>query len=197
MVLNNYLNILISGIGGQGIITLSRVIAEAAVSDNINAIVSETHGLSQRGGSVEVHLRIGDVYAPLIPKGEADILLSMEIIEAARNISYLRDHGVAITSDTILRPAIPGVKIPKKEDIINEFSRNKISLYIIPARELSEKAGSYLTENMVLLGALYKIGKLYRFISEDSIRKTISSLRNPELNLKAYKLGADFCFNNC
>jgi indolepyruvate ferredoxin oxidoreductase beta subunit len=192
MGINSKINIVIAGVGGQGIITLSKIIGDAAVKENVKVLVAETHGLSQRGGSVEVHLRIGDVYAPLVLKGEADILLSMELIEAARNIDYLNQNGIVITSDVILRPPIPGVKLPKKEEIVSEFKRNNIKYYIIPTKDLSEKAGSYLSENIVLLGALYKLADLEKFISIDSIKESIKTMRNPEINLKAFELGSSF-----
>ncbi|MEB3797597.1 MAG: indolepyruvate oxidoreductase subunit beta [Caldisphaeraceae archaeon] len=184
-----FINIVVCGVGGQGIITLSRIIAESAIKDGVNAIVSETHGLSQRGGSVEVHVRIGEAYSPLISKGEADLLLSTEMIETARNISYIKEGGVVITSDTMVRPPIPGVRLPKKEDIIREIEKNKIEYYLIPSRAIAERLGSYLVENMVLLGALYKVGGLDRFISIESLKESLSSLRNPETNIKAFEEG--------
>jgi len=192
MGVSSKINIVIVGVGGQGIITLSKIIGDAAVKENVKVLIAETHGLSQRGGSVEVHLRIGDVHAPTVPKGEADILLSMELIEAVRNVDYLNQNGIIITSNTILRPPIPGVKLPKEDEILSEFKKNNIKYYVIPTKELSEKAGSYLSENMVLLGALYKLSSLEKFININSLKDIIKTMRNPEINLKAFELGSSF-----
>jgi indolepyruvate ferredoxin oxidoreductase beta subunit len=192
MGVSSKINIVIVGVGGQGIITLSKIIGDAAVKENVKVLIAETHGLSQRGGSVEVHLRIGDVHAPTVPKGEADILLSMELIEAVRNVDYLNQNGIIITSNTILRPPIPGVKLPKEDEILSEFKKNDIKYYVIPTKELSEKAGSYLSENMVLLGALYKLSSLEKFININSLKDIIKTMRNPEINLKAFELGSSF-----
>ncbi|MFP3144167.1 MAG: indolepyruvate oxidoreductase subunit beta [Caldisphaera sp.] len=192
MGVSSKINIVIVGVGGQGIITLSKIIGDAAVKENVKVLIAETHGLSQRGGSVEVHLRIGDVHAPIVPKGEADILLSMELIEAVRNVDYLNQNGIIITSNTILRPPIPGVKLPKEDEILSEFKKNNIKYYVIPTKELSEKAGSYLSENMVLLGALYKLSSLEKFININSLKDIIKTMRNPEINLKAFELGSSF-----
>jgi len=192
MGVSSKINIVIVGVGGQGIITLSKIIGDAAVKENVKVLIAETHGLSQRGGSVEVHLRIGDVHAPIVPKGEADILLSMELIEAVRNVDYLNQNGIIITSNTILRPPIPGVKLPKEDEILSEFKKNNIKYYVIPTKELSEKAGSYLSENMVLLGALYKLSSLEKFININSLKNIIKTMRNPEINLKAFELGSSF-----
>ncbi|AFZ70009.1 2-oxoacid:ferredoxin oxidoreductase, gamma subunit [Caldisphaera lagunensis DSM 15908] len=189
MAMNSKLNIVISGVGGQGIVTLARIIGEAAVNNDVKVLIAETHGLSQRGGSVEVHVRLGNVYAPLVPKGGADILLSMELIESARNVDYLNKDGMVISSDTILRPPIPGVKLPKKEEIIKEFEKNNIKYYLIPTKELAEKIGSYQSENMILLGALYKFSQISKFINIDSIKESIKTMRNPEINIKAFELG--------
>ncbi len=191
MAMKSKLNIVISGVGGQGIVTLARIIGEAAVKNDVKVLIAETHGLSQRGGSVEVHVRLGNVYAPLVPKGEADVLLSMELIETARNIDYLNTNGLVISSDVILRPPIPGVKIPKKDEIIKEFEKNNIRYYLVPTKELAEKIGNYQSENMILLGSLYKYSEINKFIDMDSIKDSIKTMRNPEINLKAFELGSN------
>jgi len=84
MGVSGRLNVVMVGVGGQGLVTAAKVLADAAIDSGTKALVAETHGLSQRGGAVEVHVRLGDVYAPLVPRGRADVLLAFEIIEAAR-----------------------------------------------------------------------------------------------------------------
>ncbi|HIE36662.1 TPA: indolepyruvate oxidoreductase, partial [Candidatus Geothermarchaeota archaeon] len=100
-------NILFAGVGGQGIITLGRLIGSALTNSGFNVLMAETHGLSQRGGSVTVHMRVGDVNSPLVPLGGADLLVGLELIEAVRNLGYLSRDGVKIVNDYIMRPSIP------------------------------------------------------------------------------------------
>ncbi|MEM0173092.1 MAG: 2-oxoacid:acceptor oxidoreductase family protein, partial [Sulfolobaceae archaeon] len=131
-------NILIAGIGGQGIITLGKILANAALNAGLKAIVAETHGLAQRGGAVNVHVRIGDkVYAPLIPFGEADYLLGLEAMEVLRNINYASKYKtVIIINKSIIRPVLPKVKVLNFEEIdkkLNGFKKIWIS-----ANEIAE-----------------------------------------------------------
>ena len=183
------LNIIVAGVGGQGLITLSNVLGKAAVNSGTKVLVAETHGLSQRGGSVEVHVRLGNVYAPLIPVGGADILVGMELIEAARFLYYLKSGGVAVLNDRVIKPAVPGVVEPARDDLVNYISRYASNVYLVNALELAERAGSPLAQNMTVLGALVSTGILERFVSKEAIVRVIKTLRSPEVNMKAFELG--------
>jgi len=183
------LNLVVVGVGGQGLLTLSSIIANAALGRGLNAIVSETHGLSQRGGSVEVHVRLGNVYAPLIPVGGADILVGMELIEATRFLYYLKRGGTAVLNDRIIKPAVPGVVEPAREDLLKYISHHAGKVYILDALKLAEKAGSPLAQNMAVLGALVSTGMLESLVSKEAISRVIKTLRNPEVNMKAFELG--------
>ncbi len=183
------LNIIVAGVGGQGLITLSNVLGKAAVNSGTKVLVAETHGLSQRGGSVEVHVRLGNVYAPLIPVGGADILVGMELIEAARFLYYLKSGGVTVLNDRVIKPAVPGVIEPARDDLVNYISSHASNVYLVNALELAERAGSPLAQNMAVLGALVSTGILEGFVSKEAIVRVIKTLRNPEVNVKAFELG--------
>ena len=175
------LNLLICGVGGQGIITMGRMIVEASFLSGLKATVAETHGLSQRGGAVNVHVRIGDVYYPLIPKGGADYLIALEAIEALRNIQYANKRTVIILNEKVERPVLPKVKVPRLEDIKKALSGFEV--ISVNADELALKAGNIRAVNAVMLGVL--MAKLSDLINEDAVLKV---LRN-EVNRRAYELG--------
>ena len=185
----NKISILVAGVGGQGLITLSNVLAKAAVASGTKVLVAETHGLSQRGGSVEVHVRMGDIYAPLIPIGGADILVGMELIEAARFLYYLRKGGTVVLNDRIIKPAVPGVREPSRNELIEYISSHAGRTYLIDALAIAREAGSPLAQNMVLLGSLLSTGLLENFVSKESVIRVIRTLRNAEINTKAFELG--------
>jgi len=186
------LNVLLTGVGGQGIITLATLIARAALSSGTKALVAETHGLSQRGGSVEVHLRLGDVEAPLVPKGEADVILGLEMVEAARKLGHVKDDGLILTSDTIIRPALPSVKTPSKEELVRFMVESGVDVVIVPASRLAADIGGMIFVNTVMLGALAASGVLSGLVDEEMLEWHISRLKRGEDNIKAYRLGFDF-----
>jgi len=184
------LNILVVGVGGQGILTLSRVLGEAAVASNLDVLVAETHGLSQRGGSVAVHVRIGwGVEAPLIPQGEADIVLGLELLEALRAAPSLRRGGVIVADLILIPPSIPGVKAPSLEDVVGALRSLDIELHLVHASDAAKKLGDARVANMYLLGYAYQRTRLRVLVEEKAIESAILRLPNPELNLKAFKLG--------
>jgi indolepyruvate ferredoxin oxidoreductase beta subunit len=182
-------NILVAGVGGQGLITLSSVLAKSAVASGTKVLVAETHGLSQRGGSVEVHVRMGEVYAPLIPVGGADILVGMELIEAARFLYYLKRDGTVVLNDRIIKPAVPGVEEPSRDVLVKYISSHSRRVYIVDALAIAREAGNALAQNMVVLGSLLSTGLLEDFVSKESVIRVIRTLRNPEINEKAFELG--------
>ena len=188
------LSILLAGVGGQGLITLASTLARAAVASGTKVLVAETHGLSQRGGSVEVHVRLGNVYSPLIADGDADIVLGLELIETARRAHVVKDGGVILSADTILRPAVPGVRVPKREELVKAITEaTGIEPVLVPARSLALKAGSGLYSNIVMLGALMATGLLEGLVELDVLERVVGSLRRGSENLQALRLGFDYC----
>ncbi|MCC6059936.1 MAG: indolepyruvate oxidoreductase subunit beta [Desulfurococcaceae archaeon] len=182
-------NILIAGVGGQGVLTLSRIIGEASLASGLNVLVAETHGLSQRGGAVVVHVRIGDVDSPLVPLGEADLMIGLELLEVIRNIGYMRRGGFIVADRLIIPPSILDVKTPSLDNVIEALRGLDVRLTVIPASEVAEKLGDVRVANVYLLGQAISITKLGSIIGFDGVVKVLRGLPNPELNLKAFKLG--------
>jgi indolepyruvate ferredoxin oxidoreductase beta subunit len=182
-------NILIAGVGGQGVLTLSRIIGEASLASGLNVLVAETHGLSQRGGAVVVHVRIGDVDSRLVPLGEADLMIGLELLEVVRNIGYMRRGGFIVADRLIIPPSIPDVKTPSLDNVIEALRGLDVRLTVTPASEVAEKLGDVRVANVYLLGQAISVTKLGSIIGFDSVVKVLRGLPNPELNLKAFKLG--------
>ncbi len=187
------LNILIVGVGGQGALTTSGIIARAAMKAGLNVVSAETHGMAQRGGSVEVHVRIGDVKAPLIPEGGADVMIALEPSEALRYARFLNRKSIIILNTRkIIPPSVTaGVgKYPELDEIISEL--RKISPRIIPvnASDLAEKAGNVLATNVVVVGMLLGYFSLPFTVKhvEEVIREVMPG-KIVDLNLRALKMG--------
>jgi indolepyruvate ferredoxin oxidoreductase beta subunit len=156
------INILLTGVGGQGIITAANILGKATLKAGLNVYVSEVHGMAQRGGSVNCTVRIGEVYGPLIAYGTANAIISAEPIEALRYIKYSNNKTKIITD---INPIIPytvtvgKVKYPNLEEVFNELSKNG-ELYKIDATKIAKDAGNIITKNIVLLGSLASSGIL-------------------------------------
>ncbi len=186
------LNVVISGVGGQGLITLANLIANSALKAGTNAIVAETHGLSQRGGTVVVHVRLGDVYAPLIPKGEGDVMLSMELIEAARYSDYLRDGAKVIVNDYLIPPSLPGVEVPSRNEILSELNR-RFKVKKVEATKRALELGDVRVANVMLLGAAIKEGVFEGFFEKEHVEAALKELwpKSYEMNLRALEEGLE------
>lgn len=185
-------NIILTGVGGQGVITAANILGKAALKAGLNVFVSEVHGMAQRGGSVNCTVRIGDVYGPLVANGTADAIVSTEPIEALRYINYSNKKTKIITD---INPVIPFTvsvgsdKYPNLDDVFNELRKNGI-LYKIDANKISIDIGSILSKNIVLLGALAALDVL--IFKSDLLLSTI--LENfpskfKEINKKAFQEG--------
>ena len=151
---------LICGVGGQGVILASRVIAEAAMDKGLAVRTSETIGMAQRGGSVASHVRFGEnVFSPLIPLGEADTLLAFEPGEAVRCLPYLRQGGLLIACDRAVQPA--RALAPYSGAEMLRYLRRAVSrCYVLSVREVEHACGSGKAVNMALVGALFGSGDM-------------------------------------
>lgn len=187
---NKVKSIMIVGVGGQGTLLASRLLGNALISCGYDVKVSEVHGMSQRGGSVVTYVRYGQkVYSPVIEKGEADIILSFEQLEAARWLPYLKKGGkIIINTQTIdPMPVITGVaKYP--EGILDAIAQKGINMITADALSLAEQAGSSKAVNVALIGVLAKSSELDKQIWIDTIKSTVPE-KFIELNLKAFELG--------
>jgi indolepyruvate ferredoxin oxidoreductase beta subunit len=187
--------IVLVGVGGQGILTISDIIASATLKKGLNILGSEVHGMAQKGGSVITNLKIGkELYSPSIPIGSAQILVGLEENETLRYMKYLKPKGLVITSTTVLNPVTwkrdknAAVEAQKKIGInLSEFNSKIIK---IEAEKLALEAGLALTQNIVLLGALSQVEGFP--LSDDELREALRE-RVPakyiEQNLKAFELG--------
>src|SRR4030066_1317941 len=144
-------DIILAGVGGQGIISIAYVIASAALEEGLEVKQAEVHGMSQRGGAVQSHLRPSRarIWSDLIPLGEADLVLSVEPLEALRYVDYLRPDGMVITSRA---PFLNIKDYPDVETLLGKIGEIPHHL-ILDSENLAKEAGSSRTQNMVLLGA--------------------------------------------
>ncbi len=188
------LNILLVGVGGQGILTTSGIIARAALKAGVNVVTAETHGMAQRGGSVEVHVRLGDVHSPLIPYAGADVVVSLEPVEAARYAQYLNENTLVILNNRSIVPTTVSAGLatyPKLEEIISNLEKITKNVKVVDASKIaSEVAGTVQATNVVVIGMLSKLIDLPIDYSkfEETIRDVFpEKLQEP--NLKALKAG--------
>ena len=183
-------NIIFTGVGGQGILLASEIISKAAVQAGYDVKKSEIHGMSQRGGSVNSHVRFGEkIYSPLVMKGSCDLLLAFEKLEALRMADFVKEEGTIIVNDQRINPStvISGAAIyPENiEEILN--TRFK-SVTFIDALKIAEAAGNPRTANTALLGAASKVLNIPLEIWKNAILSNVPE-RAIEVNLKAFRMG--------
>lgn len=192
-------DLVIAGVGGQGVVMLSNAIGSACAQAGVNAITGELHGLSQRSGTIYIHSRIGgSAKSPLIPYGEADAIVSLEAMEALRYIEYLKDDGVIIMSNRVIHPTIEVSDLSKEKStnfiklgsIIEKLKVVTNNISPIDALELAKKAGNPKTVNSVFIGALSSLAALP--ISVNDMKKGLKKVVPEKAlvqNLKAFELG--------
>ncbi len=181
----------LTGVGGQGIITMATLLANAALNAGHEALVAETHGLSQRGGTVIVHVRMGhSVYSPLVPRGAADVLIALEPLEALRYIDYLSDSGVLVVNTYSIPPPLPGVKPPKPEEVVEALKISGVRVYAVNATSKAIEIGDARTANTYLLGYVLGLGGFQGIISLEDFEEAIRRLgRLVEKNIEALHQG--------
>ena len=185
-------NIMIVGVGGQGSLLASKILGHLLMNEGFDVKVSEVHGMSQRGGSVVTYVRFGDrVYSPYVDKGEADYIVSFEILEAARWLPYLKPTGQIVTNTQQIdpMPVITGAA-QYPSNLVSKIRSKGVKLDALDCLSLAREAGSVKAVNIVLLGRLSH----YFDISEESWQKSLEANVPPkflELNRKAFALGRD------
>jgi indolepyruvate ferredoxin oxidoreductase beta subunit len=183
------INIILAGVGGQGILTIAAVIDEAALQSGLIVRQAEVHGMSQRGGAVQSHLRIADqeIYSDLIAEGTAHLILSVEPLEALRYLPFLAVEGRIVTSTDLF---INMEGYPAIEHIHAELHRTNRPV-LVSAAELARKAGNPRTSNMVMLGAAAPFTGLASQKLEDSIEKLFSKKGDEivAMNIRAFRTG--------
>lgn len=190
------IDIILAGVGGQGILSIAAAIGQTALLNNLYIKQSEVHGMSQRGGAVMSHLRISDkpVASDLIPTGEADLIISVEPMEALRYLPYLSSTGWVITNSQPFENIPNYPDIQKVMEALNTLPRK----IVIDADPMAQAAGSIKSSNMVVLGASVPFLQM----PYDSIKKGIEAIFGAkgqaivELNLKALQMGYEFAEKN-
>ncbi|MFO7677648.1 MAG: indolepyruvate oxidoreductase subunit beta [Thermoplasmatota archaeon] len=187
--MNNKTNIVLTGVGGQGVITAANILGKAAVKADITIYVSEVHGMAQRGGAVNCTVRMGDLSGPLVPSGTADAIVSTEPIEALRNIAFANKKTKIITDINPVVPftvAVGGEKYPDLNDVFNELQSHAV-LYKIDSLKIAKESGAIITKNIVMLGAL-AASDILPFKSDVLLEAILENvpLKYKEINKKAF-----------
>ena len=184
-------DIILSGVGGQGILSIAAVIGEAALKEGLYMKQAEVHGMSQRGGDVQSNLRLSDspIASDLIPKGSANLIISLEPMEGLRYVSYLKEDGWLVTNSR------PFINIPNYPDLdkLNEELDKFPHKVVLDVEEIAKEAGSVRAANIVMLGAAapflgIEYDKIACGVSQIFARKGEEIV---EMNLKALKAGYD------
>lgn len=190
-------NILIVGVGGQGIILASEVLASAAMRAGYDVKQSEVHGMAQRGGSVSSHVRFGErVFSPTIPLGEADVLLSFEMLESLRWLHYLTPGGATVVNVQQIDPmTVASGKAEYPQNVRETVVGRGLKPFFIDGRALAERAGHIKSVNVVLLGVLSTLLEFDRSLWEEAIRNRVPA-KSLEINFRAFELGRAAGFKN-
>ena len=191
-------NVLITGVGGQGVILMSELLGKAAVSDGLRVRGSEVLGMAVRGGPVISTIRIGsEVYGPLIPAGKGDLIIGMEPAETLRNITYMSKSSLIILNTQRVVPVMVFLgksSYPSLDEILEKLKSNSDRVIKLDAVQLAKEAGSALSANMVMLGASFGTGRLP--IKIETIKKTMEahfSAKIAPVNIRAFDLGYQTC----
>ncbi len=183
-------SIMIVGVGGQGSLLASRLLGNVLLAQGYDVKVSEVHGMSQRGGSVVTYVKYGDkVYSPVVEKGEADAVISFEMLEAARCLPYLKKGGHLITSTQQIdpMPVITGTA-QYPEDLAGKIKAAGVDLVAVDALALAEQAGTAKASNVVLMGVFASLTDFPEELWQSALEQCVPP-KFLELNKKAFELG--------
>lgn len=194
-------NMIFCGVGGQGVVLMANIVGESCSRSGANVVSGELHGLSQRGGSVVAHQRIGkNVMSPLVPYGEADVIVSLEPMEALRYISFLKEGGTVITNTRIIHPPLETQELVKEErgsyitygEILERLRSSGANVREVDAAAIAEEAGNPQTVNVVMVGALAALPG-FPVEKEHMLEATKENVPKKalEVNLTAFEKGFD------
>ena len=186
------IDVFIAGVGGQGVVLASDALGEVAMAEGYDVKKSDTLGMAQRGGSVVSHVRLGQrVFSPLIKRGEADILLSFEKLEAGRWSGFLRPNGVAIVNDQAIPPwsvSSGAEAYPKDQEILTALAQRTRRIFFVPGLVMAQKLANARVLNVLMMGFL----SAFLPLSEEAWLRSLQGrvpARFLELNLKAFAQG--------
>lgn len=185
-------NIILAGVGGQGILTIAAILDTAALATNLNIKQAEVHGMSQRGGAVQSHVRISDkeIFSDLIPQGKADIIISVEPMELLRYLPFLKKDGYLITDSN---PFVNITNYPELEELYAEIKSHPNTI-LIDAKKIAKELGNSKATNVILLGAAANLLPL----TDESLQQAIKTLferkgeRIINKNINAFNKGKEF-----
>jgi indolepyruvate ferredoxin oxidoreductase beta subunit len=190
-------NIVLAGVGGQGILLAAEILGTAAIEEGLNVRVSEIHGMAQRGGAVISNVRIGEnVSSATVLEGQADVLLGFELFETLRSLKFVSERTLVIMSTEKIPPpelTAKMMKYPSLEEISEKVHRFTKRTIIVDTEKLAKKAGSILAQNIVLLGALAGAERVP--VKAESFAAALRELvpeKHLSVNIQAFKLGYDF-----
>ncbi len=185
-------NILVSGVGGQGVVLASYVLSQVALAEGYDVKQSEVHGMAQRGGCVTSHLRFGDkVHASLITPGTVDVLLSFESVEALRYVHWLREGGLLVYNAVRLNPStVSSGAAEYPADIEQRVADAWPNVCAVDANGLAARAGTAKAANVVMLGAMAAALPFARETLEKVIRRSVPP-KTVDVNLEAFRLGTE------
>ncbi len=197
MTKKSEINIIICGVGGQGVVLVSELLGNAAVRGGVPVKGSEVLGMAQRGGSVFSNLRLGgDVIAPMTPEGKCDVLIAVEPSEALRNIQYLAKNSVVVLNTTTVMPYtvyLGQSGYPTQGEIVKKLRKVTDRIITLDASGLAKQAGSLQAANVVMLGALFGTGLMP--VKDETAKEAILArfkAKVGEINIKAFDLGYDY-----
>jgi indolepyruvate ferredoxin oxidoreductase beta subunit len=182
-------DIILAGVGGQGILSIAYVIDNAALKQGLSFKQAEVHGMAQRGGAVQSHLRLSNdpIFSDLIPKGGADMILSVEPLESIRYFDYLAPDGIVVTSSS---PFVNIPNYPELDEVLSKVQSVPKNI-IVDSAKLAQEAGFARAQNMVMLGA----ASAHLILQEENLKKFIRELfqargnKVVDINLRAFDLG--------
>jgi indolepyruvate ferredoxin oxidoreductase beta subunit len=184
-------DIVLAGVGGQGILTLAVLIVNAAVREGLNVRQAEVHGMSQRGGAVEAHVRLSDgpLFSNLVPKARADLILATEPLEALRQIDYLSPSGLIVTNSATVEN-IP--HYPPREELMQLLHGCGRMVYLVDAAAVAREAGTARAQNVVLIGAASEFVGLRPESLQAAVSEMFAKRKKAlvDMNLRALQLGA-------
>ncbi len=186
-------NILLVGVGGQGILLASEILSEAAMLAGFDVKKSEIHGMSQRGGSVVSHVRYGtEVFSPIVPEGEGDILFGFELMETCRSLPLLKPSGTVVANDLQISP--PSVLMGQElypEGLVERIKAQFTDFLLVDGQKIAADSGNVKAANTVLLGAVSKRLSIAEEFWMKALEKMVPA-KALEVNKRAFRMGREF-----
>jgi indolepyruvate ferredoxin oxidoreductase, beta subunit len=190
------LDLIFTGVGGQGVVVLSDIFCEAAMLDGFDVAKAEIHGMAQRGGSISAHVRVGDkVLSPLIEHGKSDVVVGFEVLETARALAMLKPNGTVVVNTKYIPPSslLQNSQKPLKTEALLALIRKKaLKTYEVDGVALACKLGNLMVVNTILLGAVSALPEVP--VKVESFQQAIAGRLNEKyikLNLQAFQLGRE------